>query len=78
VRRNAKMPIIYKFDVLQALKNEGYNTNRIRKEKILAESTLQKLRQDEMVAISNIEVFCKLLKCQPGDILEYSEGKEEG
>lgn len=65
------MPIIYKFDVLQALKNAGYNTSKIRKEKLLSESTLQKLRCKEMVAISNIETFCRLLNCQPGDILEY-------
>lgn len=65
------MPIIYKFDILQALKNAGYNTSRIRKEKLLSESTLQKLRNKEMVAISNIETFCRLLDCQPGDILEY-------
>lgn len=71
-----ELPIVYKMDVLQRLKNAGYNTNRIRKEKLLAESTLQKLRQGEMVAISNIEVFCELLNCQPGEILEYK--KEEG
>lgn len=65
------MPIVYKFDVLQALKQAGYNTTRIRKEKLLAESTLQKLRNGEMVAMSNIETICRLLECQPGDILEY-------
>ena len=27
------MPIIYKTDILAALKEAGYNTNRIRKEK---------------------------------------------
>lgn len=69
------MAIKYKFDVLQALKNAGFNTSRIRKEKLLAESTLQKLRSYEMVAISNIDTICRLLNCQPGDILEY---KEEG
>lgn len=66
------MPIVYKFDVLQALKQAGYNTTRIRKEKLLAESTLQKLRNGEMVAMSNIETICRLLNCQPGDILEYT------
>lgn len=66
------MPITYRFDVLQALKQAGYNTTRIRKEKLLAESTLQKLRKGEMVAISNIETICRLLNCQPGDILEYN------
>lgn len=65
------MAIKYKFDVLHALKSAGFNTSRIRKEKLLAESTLQKLRSDEMVAISNIDTICRLLGCQPGDILEY-------
>ena len=69
------MAIKYKFDVLQALKEVGFNTTRIRKEKLLAESTLQKLRCNEVVAISNIDTICRLLNCQPGDILEY---KEEG
>lgn len=69
------MAIKYKFDVLQALKDAGFNTTRIRKEKLLAESTLQKLRCNEVVAISNIDTICRLLNCQPGDILEY---KEEG
>lgn len=69
------MAIKYKFDVLQALKKAGFNTSRIRKERLLAESTLQKLRSNETVAISNIDTICRLLNCQPGDILEY---KEEG
>lgn len=67
------MAIKYKFDVLQALKEAGFNTTRIRKEKLLAESTLQKLRCNEVVAISNIDTICRLLNCQPGDILEYKE-----
>lgn len=29
------MPLVYKIDVLQALKDKGYNTNKLRKEKIL-------------------------------------------
>ena len=69
------MAITYRFDVLQALKNAGFNTNRIRKEKLFSESTLQKFRTGEMVHTSNIDTLCRLLHCQPGDILEY---KEEG
>lgn len=69
------MAITYRFDVLQALKNAGFNTNRIRKEKLFSESTLQKFRSGEMVHTSNIDTICRLLKCQPGEILEY---KEEG
>ena len=38
------MPIQYKIDVIAALKEAGYNTTRIRKEKIMGEAMLQKIR----------------------------------
>ena len=65
------MPLQYKIDIMQALKDNGYNTNKIRQGKILSESTLQRLRHGEPVGWSNIEQLCGLLKCQPADILEY-------
>lgn len=65
------MPIRYKIDVLAALKEAGYNTVRIRKEKLLSESTLQKFRTGEIVNSENIGTLCRLLNCQPGDIIEY-------
>ena len=67
------MPLVYKIDVLNALKEKGYNTNRIRTEKLLSQSTLQKFRNNEGVSWENIETLCKLLECQPGDLLEYTE-----
>lgn len=66
-----KMPIIYKFDVLQSLKDHGYNTNRLRKEKLLAEGVIQSLRESRSISFSNLEKLCTLLHCQPGDIIEY-------
>lgn len=63
------MPIRYKFDVLEALKEAGYSTYKIRKEKILSESTVQAFRRGELVALDNIGRVCELLQCQPGDIL---------
>lgn len=72
------MPISYSIDVLLALKNAGYNTNRIRKEKIMGEATLQKIRAGEMISWKNIEVICKLLECQPGDIVEYAPTQKAG
>lgn len=65
------MPIIYKFDVLSALKEKGYNTSRLRKEKLLAEGVIQSLRENKYVALQNISKICALLECQPGDLLEY-------
>lgn len=65
--------IRYKVDILQALKKRGYNTNKIREEKILGQATLQKIRHNELVSWNNINTICKILGCNIGDILEYTE-----
>ena len=65
------MPLQYKVDVLAALKEKGYNTNRIRTESLLSQSTLQKFRNKQGVSWENLETLCKLLDCQPADLIEY-------
>ncbi|MDE7289310.1 MAG: helix-turn-helix domain-containing protein [Oscillospiraceae bacterium] len=70
------MPIKYKIDILAALKAAGYSTYKIRKEKIINESTLQKFRNGEIVTADNMAIVCRLLDCQPGDILEYVPEEE--
>jgi len=65
------MSIKYKIDVLEALREAGYSSYKLRTEKLMSESTIQKLRNGEMVAMSNIDIVCRLLKCQPGDLIEY-------
>ena len=65
------MPIVYKKDILAALKEAGYNTNRLRKEKLLSEGVIQSLRENKYIALQNISKICELLNCQPGDLLEY-------
>ena len=65
------MALRYRIDILEALKAKGYSTYSLRKEKALSESTIQKLRNGEGVAWDNIETLCKLLDCQPGDLMEY-------
>ena len=65
------MPIVYKKDILAALKEAGYNTNRLRKEKLLSEGVIQSLRENKYIALQNISKICELLNCQPGGLLEY-------
>ena len=65
------MPLRYKIDVLNALKEKGYNTNKIRTEGLLSQSTLQKFRNNQGVSWENLETLCKLLECQPGDLIEF-------
>lgn len=65
------MPIQYKFDILSKLKEAGYSTYKLRKEKLLGEATIQKLRNGELVSWENISTICELLGCQPGDLIKY-------
>ena len=67
------MGMRFKIDVLMELKGKGYTSYVLRKEKILSESTIQKLRTGSGLSWDNIETICRLLNCQPGDIIEYVE-----
>ena len=71
------MPLRFKVNVLDKLKAAGYSTYRIRKDKLLSESTVQKLRGGEPISWENIATICRLLNCQPGDIMEYVDGSED-
>ena len=71
------MTIAYKTDILSALKEKGYNTTRLRREKLLAESTIQQLREGKLVSWTNIDRICALLNCQPGDLLEHRAISEQ-
>ena len=65
------MGLQFKVDVLAALKEKGITTYQIRKEKLLSESTVQKLRAGIGVSWENLETLCRLLDCQPYDLIEY-------
>jgi len=65
------MPLQYKIDVLSALKDAGYSTYQIRKQSLLSQSTIYKLHNNRGVGWDNIETICRLLGCQPGDIIQY-------
>ena len=71
------MAIKYKIDILTLLKSKGYTTYKLRKKKILGESTLQKMRTKTLLSWAELNTVCKLLDCQPGDILEYVPDEPE-
>ncbi|MBQ5562887.1 MAG: helix-turn-helix transcriptional regulator [Clostridia bacterium] len=71
------MGMAFKINVLQALKDKGYSTYRIKNDKLLSQSTLQKLREGKPVSWENIETFCRLLEMQPGELLEYNPDTED-
>lgn len=65
------MAIQYKADVLALLKAAGYPSTRIRAEKLLGQSYVQQLRKGELISWAALNTVCRLLDCQPGDLLEY-------
>lgn len=69
--------LVYKIDVMETLKENGYNTTRLRKEKLLGENSIQYLRENRMVGAKALDVICGLLEMQPGNIIKYVENKEK-
>lgn len=57
--------------LLAMMETRGLSTYRIRKEKIISESTLQNIREGRRITTDAIASLCGALNCQPGDILEY-------
>lgn len=65
------MAIRCKVDILAALSAAGYSSYRLRREKIMGESTRTKIRAGGLPSWHELDVICRLLQCQPGDLVEY-------
>lgn len=69
--------IRFKIDVLQELKKKGYNTTRLRNEKIIPEGIITKIRKankdncDVNISTMTLNTLCALLGKQPAQIIEY-------
>ena len=60
--------ITYDYDyIYQNLKIRGYTLEFLRCEKILSQSTIQRLRHNDPISTSTIDTLCTLLDCQPQD-----------
>lgn len=64
-------------DVLQELKTIGFSAYKLRKDKIMGEAQIQKIRTGEIASKETLNTLCKLLNCQPGDLIEYVPDDEE-
>lgn len=60
-----------KMDLLNELKKAGFNTSVLRKNKIMGEATIQKIRKGGLPSWAELNKICSLLSCQPGDLVEY-------
>ena len=70
------MPIVYG-KLLNLMKEKGITSYTIRQNNIIGQATLKKIKNGGDIDTRTISKLCKLLDCQPGDILEYVPDEEE-
>ena len=63
------MNYTYKINILDALKEKGYTTYYIRQNKLLSESTLQRLRNNQTISLTSLLTIANLLKMNIRDII---------
>ena len=65
------MAIRVKVNLLTKLKENGYSTYRLRKEKIWGEATMQKFRTGGLPSWNELDTICKLTNSKIEDLVEY-------
>lgn len=64
--------IRYKIDVMEALKNVGFNSTLARYTKIFSQSTMTKFKNgDANISLENLNRLCTVLRMQPNEIIDY-------
>lgn len=67
----------FKIDIIELLKKNGYNTTRIRKEKLIGEKTMQDMKRGIVPGIKTLETLCKILDMQPGNLIKFVPDERE-
>lgn len=63
--------------LIALLEARGYTTYKIRQDNIMSQSAWQKIRTGTgNIDTRTIEKLCRILDCQPGDIMEYEKEVE--
>lgn len=69
------MPIKYD-KLIKRMQEAGINSYTLKKDNIIGQATYKKILEGGDIDTRTIAKLCKLLNCQPGDILEYEEEQE--
>ncbi len=70
--------IVINLDVMMAKRKMSLNELSEKVGITLANLSILKNSKAKAVRLATLDAICKALDCQPGDILEYVEGEEEG
>lgn len=63
-------------NVLERLKGSGFTAYELRKQGIIGEARIQKLRNGELPTMRELNFICWALGCNVGDIIEYRDTGE--
>ena len=65
------MAIVYSCDVQERLREKGFTSYRMRKEQLISQGALQKIREGKLVSWHEMDQICTMLECQPGDLVRH-------
>lgn len=61
----------FKMDIVELLRENGYNPARIRREKLIGEKTLQDMKAGIVPGIKTLDTLCRILEMQPGNLIKH-------
>ena len=64
--------IVFK-EILKKLSDAGWSTYRLQKERQISNGVITRLRHGDSISTNTVDTICRLLHCQPNDIMEYIE-----
>ncbi|MCL9807539.1 helix-turn-helix transcriptional regulator [Flavobacterium amniphilum] len=70
------MPIIVNLDVMMAKRKMSLNELSEKVDLTLSNLSILKTGKAKAVRFSTLEAICKVLNCQPGDILEFMDDQD--
>lgn len=70
------MPIKYD-KLITLMQKHNVTSYTLKRDKIIGQATYKKIMTGGDIDTRTIANLCKLLNCQPGDILEYAPDDEE-
>jgi putative transcriptional regulator len=71
------MPIIVNLDVMMAKRKMSLNELSEKVGVTLSNLSILKTGKARAIRFSTLEAICKVLDCQPGDILTYTDDEKE-
>ncbi|MBP7151997.1 MAG: helix-turn-helix transcriptional regulator [Paludibacteraceae bacterium] len=71
------MPIIVNLDVMMAKRKMSLNELSEKVDITLSNLSILKTNKAKAIRFNTLEAICKVLDCQPGDILEYVRDEDE-